>query len=168
MLPDALQKARDLLKDITPLRGDCGELCAAACCASREGEETGMLLFPGEEKVYRGQAGYTLTETDHGILLTCPGHCDRDHRPLACRMFPLVILLRPDGVKVATDEAAKSVCPLARQGKKALSEEFVRVVREAGRCLALDEGQAAHLRLLTAMQDELRNLRAQYGRKQHV
>ena len=86
-----------------------------------------------------------------------------------CRMFPLVMLLRPDGVKIATDAAAQSVCPLARQGKSALSQDFVAAVRQAANLLAQDDQQAAHLRRLTDMQDELKALRAQYrGRKEHV
>ena len=84
-------------------------------------------------------------------------------------MFPLVMLLRPDGVKIATDAAAQAVCPLARQGKSALSQDFVAAVRQAANLLAQDNQQAAHLRRLTDMQDELEALRAQYrGRKEHV
>ena len=145
MLPESLVAARKLLEEITPLQTDCGLVCGGACCQTHPGEETGMLLFPGEAEMYRA------------------------NRPLACRMFPLVMLLRPDGVKIATDAAAQSVCPLARQGKSALSQDFVAAVRQAANLLAQDDQQAAHLRRLTDMQDELKALRAQYrGRKEHV
>ena len=39
--------ARDLLRELTPLKTDCGRLCGGACCEGDE--ETGMLLFPGED-----------------------------------------------------------------------------------------------------------------------
>ncbi len=54
-MADALFAARSLLEEVTPLKSDCGRICGAACCASLEGEETGMLLFPGEEALYRGK-----------------------------------------------------------------------------------------------------------------
>ena len=43
------REARALLENLTPLRTDCGKVCGSACCKSLDAEETGMLLFPGEE-----------------------------------------------------------------------------------------------------------------------
>lgn len=169
MLPEKLAAARALLEDVTPLQMDCGAVCGGACCVSHPGDETGMLLFPGEEAAYQGDASYAVTDSPMGKLLTCSGQCDRRNRPLACRMFPLVMLLRDDGVKVATDAAARSVCPLARQGKNALSQEFVAAVRQAAQILAEDETQREHLRRLTSQQDEWKALQTQYGRRnEHV
>ncbi len=168
MLPETIVNARALLEDVTPLKTDCGLFCGGACCRSLPGETTGMLLFPGEEAYYDGRAGYAMTVTDHGMLLTCEGRCDRQDRPLSCRLFPLLPLLREDGVKVATDLRAKAVCPLSRQGKDALDPDFVAAVREAGRLLAEDERQRAFLARLTDTQDELRALRRQFGREGHV
>ena len=154
MLPESLVAARKLLEEITPLQTDCGLVCGGACCQTHPGEETGMLLFPGEAEMYRGEKGFTLEDSPHGTILVCEGRCSRANRPLACRMFPLVMLLRPDGVKIATDAA---------------SQDFVAAVRQAANLLAQDDQQAAHLRRLTDMQDELKALRAQYrGRKEHV
>ena len=48
MLPESLVAARKLLEVITPLQTDCGLVCGGACCQTHPGEETGMLLFPGE------------------------------------------------------------------------------------------------------------------------
>lgn len=168
MLPETLRKARELFDDLTPLRTDCGLACGGACCRSLPGEETGMLLFPGEEKYYAALPGYRLKATDYGTLLICAGRCERADRPLSCRLFPLLPLLREDGVKVATDLRAKAVCPLARQGKDALLAEFVSAVRQAGRILAEDEAQREFLARLTRQQDELKALRRQFGRDQHV
>lgn len=168
MLPEVLAQARALFDDLTPLHTDCGLTCGGACCRPLEGEITGMLLFPGEEAYYEGRPGYRMTVTDHGVLLTCAGSCDRADRPLSCRLFPLLPLLREDGVKVATDLRAKTVCPLARQGKDALLPEFVAAVRQAGRILAQDEAQRVFLAQLTRTQDELKALRKQFGRDAHV
>lgn len=168
MLPESVAKARALFDDLTPLRTDCGLTCGGACCQSLPGEETGMLLFPGEETYYEGRPGYRMTETAQGTLLTCAGRCDRADRPLSCRLFPLLPLMRPDGVKVATDLRARAVCPLARQGKDALLPEFVQAVRQAGQLLAADEGQQAFLARLTREQDELKALRKQFRRDAHV
>ena len=168
MLPEALKRARAILENVTPLKTDCGLTCGHICCHPIEGEMTGMLLFPGEEKYYEGREGYRMTETDQGPLLICSGRCNRTDRPLSCRLMPLIPLLRADGVKVATDHRAKTVCPLARQGKDALDPDFVAAVRAAGRILAEDEAQRAFLVKLTAQQDELKALRNQFRRGIHV
>ena len=35
---DALRRARAMLRDVTPLRSDCGLCCGHRCCASAEAE----------------------------------------------------------------------------------------------------------------------------------
>lgn len=167
-MPDRLQTARDLLDSLTPLRTDCGSICGCRCCSSAEGEETGMLLFPGEEAYYADLPGYRLLHTPQGTLLICSGRCNRADRPLSCRLFPLLPVVREDGVKVAMDLRAKSVCPLARQGKSALREDFVQAVRQVGNILCEDEEQRDFLLGLTRQQDELRALRRQFGGDSHV
>lgn len=162
-LPDVLQKAREMLQNLTPLYTDCGKLCQGLCCRPIEGENTGMLLFPGEEDYYASLPGYTVRAVPAGMLLTCAGTCRRDDRPLSCRLFPLVPVLRADGVKVAVDLRAKPVCPLARQGKSGLAPEFVEGVRAVGRLLAEDPEQRAFLARLTSEQDDLRALKKQFG-----
>ncbi len=168
MLPDVLLRARALLEDVTPLHADCGLTCGGACCRPLEGEMTGMLLFPGEEAYYEGREGYRMTATDQGMLLICSGRCERADRPLSCRLFPLIPLVREDGIKVATDLRAKTICPLSRQGKDALNPEFVAAVRQVGRILAEVDAQRAFLVKLTQQQDELKALRNQFRRGSHV
>ena len=160
---EQLKKARDLLENVTPLHSDCGLTCAHACCQSMEGDETGMLLFPGEDAYYSELPGYTVKDAELGKLLICSGRCERCDRPLSCRVFPLLPVIREDGVKVAVDLRARAVCQLARQGRAAMSQAFTDAVREAGRILAEDEGHRAFLVKLTAQQDELRALRRQFG-----
>ena len=168
MLPDVLLRARALLEDLTPLKTDCGLLCKGLCCRPLEGEMTGMLLFPGEEAYYEGREGYRMTATEPGPLVICSGRCDRADRPLSCRLMPLMPLIREDGIKVATDHRAKTVCPLARQGKDALDPDFVAAVRQVGRILAEADAQRAFLLKLTAQQDELKALRNHFRRGTHV
>lgn len=124
-----------------------------------------MLLFPGEDAYYRDRPGYEILATDTGPLLVCSGVCDRADRPLSCRLFPLLPVLREEGVKVAMDARARAVCPLAAQGVRGLSEAFVEAVRQAGQALSQDETQQTFLRRLTREQDELRALQKQFGGK---
>lgn len=163
-MDDVLWTAREKLKDVTPLKRDCGRVCGARCCKPLEGEETGMLLFPGEEEVYAGKPGWTLRDTAMGRMVVCPGRCDRPERPLACRLFPLLPVPGEDGgIRVWVDLRARVVCPLARQGIESMDPAFILAVREAGECLAADAEQAAFLRTLSAEQEELRQLQIQLG-----
>ncbi len=158
----ALTEARALFSGTTPLETDCGRLCGAACCRSLPGEETGMLLFPGEEALVRGFPGFRVIETAAGPALVCGGACDRETRPLSCRIFPLLPLLRPEGVKVAVDARARAVCPISRLS--ACREDFVEAVRRAGQLLCADPDQRAFLEELTRQHDELRALQKRFGR----
>ena len=157
-----LEDARKLLETVTPLNRDCGRVCGAACCASLEGEKTGMLLFPGEEELYRNRPGWEITETARGALLFCPGTCTREERPLACRLFPLIPLPEAERIRVKTDRRAWAVCPLARQGKSAMHPAFRKAVQRAGELLMQDPEQAEMLRSLRKEQDELEQLRKEW------
>ena len=160
-----LEEARTLLESVTPLRADCGRCCGAACCASLEGEETGMLLFPGEERLCGDQPGFSVrTLVDGRKLLVCAGRCDRAARPLACRLFPLLPVIRNGEVRVETDARAAAVCPLADGGPDALLPAFAEAVAAAGRTLYEDGTQRAFLLRLTEEQDELLRLRRRFGR----
>lgn len=160
---EAVEKARECLEKVTPLESDCGELCAARCCRSLEGEETGMLLFPGETEAYEGREGWKIRRTARGDMVVCPGRCDREDRPLSCRLFPLLPLIGDDGkIRVVTDLRARAVCPLARQGKSALDPAFVDAVREAGELLAQSEEQALFLDVLEQEQAEIAELLKQF------
>ena len=156
----AVSAAREKLKNVTPLKRDCGRVCGARCCRPLEGEETGMLLFPGEAEAYAGKAGFEVRKTARGDLLICSGTCDREDRPLSCRLFPLLPVIGDDGkVRAVTDLRAKAVCPLARQGKSAMDPAFADAVREAGEILAAEDEQAVFLEMLEEEQIELKELR---------
>lgn len=114
-----------LFDNVTPLKADCGGLCDAACC---RGDDAGMYLFPGEEKVYRllkpkwvkiEKSDFTYeykSQKKNVPILICPGTCDRYQRPLACRIFPLTPYVGKNGrLEIIIDPRAKSVCPLSHE-----------------------------------------------------
>ena len=159
----AVSAAREKLNKATPLKRDCGRVCGARCCRPLEGEETGMLLFPGEAEAYAGKPGWKIVNTARGDIVVCPGACDREERPLSCRLFPLLPVIGDDGtVRVITDLRAKAVCPLARQGKNAMAPDFIEAVREAGELLAEEDEQAVFLDTLAEEQEQLKELRKHF------
>lgn len=161
----AVSAAREKLKSVTPLKKDCGRVCGARCCRPLDGEETGMLLFPTEAEAYMGKEGWEIRKTARAELVICPGNCEREERPLSCRLFPLLPMIGNDGeISVVTDQRAKAVCPLARQGKSAMDPGFIDAVREAGELLAQSDDQAVFLDLLAEEQNELKELRKKFQR----
>lgn len=146
MRKTAIERARALLEEVTPLAEDCGQVCGGRCCKATA-ESVGMLLFPGEEALAEG-CGFTLHPAEGGTLLTCDGTCDRTTRPLACRMFPLFPFVEEDGrVRAVYDPRGWWLCPLVREcAHVLLQREFVRAVRRAGRVLMEDPACAAFLR----------------------
>lgn len=147
----ALLAARSRLDAVTPLRRDCGALCAAACCKPDETGRGGMLLHPGEEACYlQLPPGFAITPdaglVENGLLLTCEGVCARETRPLACRVFPLMFTRGQDGrYGVKLDPRAWPLCPLMPSGLNGLREDFVRAAWEAAAILAADDAQRAFL-----------------------
>lgn len=140
-----------LLGDLTPLPADCGAVCGAACCQGDDA--TGMLLFPGEAPPPFGR----VQEVGDRRLFVCDGHCDRTHRPLACRLFPLFPYVTETGrVQAVYDPAAFAVCPLVRLNANVrLQRDFVRVVRRVGRTLMRDPAGRAFLVARSRELDEL-------------
>ncbi len=152
-----LQRAYDLLSDITPLRDDCGLLCNGKCC--KGSSEDGMLLFPGEEKYFENDPSFVIKMSEHGKTLICNGVCDRKKRPIACRIFPLFAYVTKDEngykINVLKDIRALQYCPL--DGKD-LQPGFYRAVRLATRNLLRDEQSAQFLLHMTHKLTDLGNL----------
>ena len=128
-------RAREILTGLTPLTSDCGALCGAACCAADEDEQGGVFLFPGEAELI-GDVQWARIEPADALggclMLTCDGTCERDKRPLGCRIFPLTpVPLKSGGWGVRIDRRAHAMCPLAASGTKGLRPEFVDAVRAA-------------------------------------
>lgn len=157
----ALLAARSLLREVTPLKADCGRLCGAACCQADVGDESGMYLFPGEDALYPPDIGWARilrTRWQSGdfaaSLLVCDGHCPRDARPLACRIFPLIGRREGHGVRIHLDLRAWPVCPLMPHGIQGLSGDFVAAAHAA---FALLWAEPAHRAFIEAMEGLLRD-----------
>ena len=80
---DTLITARELLRDLTPLKTNCGRICGGACCEPdpEEEGENGMLLFPHEAELYKNEIeGFPFHLADDNTLyeggkrLICEGN----------------------------------------------------------------------------------------------
>lgn len=155
-LPDRILAARALLETVTPLAGDCGRRCGAACCQPDEEGKGGMLLLPGEEALYMPPPAWA-TVTDSGLylgdqplrFLTCEGTCERADRPLSCRIFPLTPLAVDGSLVIDLDVRAWPVCPLMPHGLQGLSRTFAAAVHAAMSLLWAEDAGRAYIELLT-------------------
>lgn len=130
--------AYGMIGEATPLRRNCGELCGAACC---QGQDAGMLLFPGEADLLSDIPDFRMYRIRYGgrrtWLLVCGDTCERARRPLACRIFPLAPYVGQDGAVTAVmDPRAQDMCPL--YDGEPLDGEFVAAVEKAFVMLAKD------------------------------
>ena len=127
------KKVNDILSFSTPLHKDCGKLCGKKCC--KGDEETGMLLFPFEKTTL-------AVKEENGVrVAVCSGTCNREERPLSCRIFPFFPYINAEGkIEVKRDLRGLSVCPLV-----AISDEvkwnrgFLFRVKRVGQLLKKDE-----------------------------
>ena len=144
MTSEHIRRAYAALGDLTPMLGDCGKLCGAACCLPDEDGQGGVHLFPGEAALIEGRDWARITPGAFAPVMTCDGTCERDLRPLGCRIFPLTpVRGKNGGWTVRLDARARAMCPLAFHGIRGLNPAFVRAVRDALRIIAEDgEGEA--------------------------
>lgn len=128
------KKIFKILGDLTPLKADCGLLCERACC---KGDlDTGMTLFPHEK------TNLSVTKTADGRnLAVCDGNCDRNNRPLACRIFPFFPTISDNGkIFVELDYRAEMLCPLVNHCEEvAFNKRFFRALKRVGKLLAKNE-----------------------------
>lgn len=129
-----------LLRKRTPLNFDCGKICDGKCC--KGDENTGMLLFPGEEKLV--DENIKIKELENGFkLAVCNGTCDRNKRPLACRIYPLFPYFTKEDekeiIKVIID--IRNDCPIAN-GEYEFRKDFIKAVRRVGKYLLLNDETA--------------------------
>ena len=137
----------------TPLHGDCGALCGAACCGTGVGE--GMLLFPGEAAAMGlAEEALATVALPGGVtarLYRCGGTCQRDVRPLSCRIFPLHMRVRGASARAVMHPWARPICPLvSRGGVAGLSRSFVAAVEDVARVLMAQEDTRVFLTALDA------------------
>ena len=147
--------------ETTPLLVDCGKLCNGACCESDDNEETGMYLFPGEEKLFYNNPDFKIIPSEfeydgkYANILICKGHCKRELRPLSCRIFPVIPYIKNNNTKLIFDPRAKSVCPLAELTDfSQLDREFIRKTENVIRLLMKFSETRIFLESLTDILDD--------------
>ena len=127
-------KIFEIMGDLTPLTVDCGVLCEAACCKGED--DLGMLLFPYEE------SNLPIRKTEFGgRLAVCNGNCNREDRPLACRIFPFFPTVDEKGkVFVEKDHRAGRLCPLLEHSEEIVfNPKFFKALKKVGKLLAKDK-----------------------------
>ena len=134
------KKCYKLFENCSPLKADCGLICDKRCCHGDE--NTGMLLFPGEE------TSLTVREINGRRLAVCGGICDRAERPLSCRIFPFFPVINEKGkIEVTPDYRGLAVCPLITHTDEVIFDRrFLRTVKKVGRLLLKDEKCAEFLK----------------------
>ena len=152
-----LEEALCCLKDVTPLKTDCGEYCGAACCKDNGEAGSCVQLLPGEDDdsvlawadVCLSKMPVTHSEVQ---AIYCKKPCKRDFRPFLCRIFPLTPYYsqRKQCWSVRMDRRAAAICPLHGWGKSGLSSEFVAAAERAVQLLATDSDYLKALKELEA------------------
>ena len=147
--------------DTTPLTVDCGKLCNGACCESSDEEETGMYLFPGEEVLFLDNPDFKIVDSEFEYngacakIVICKGTCERDLRPLSCRIFPLIPYMKNDGFDIIFDSRAKSLCPLCDLPDFShLDKKFIRKVKKVTKLLVKFKETRIFLESLTDILDD--------------
>lgn len=149
MLKKYYSEIYKLLDEVTPLSKDCGVLCDKACC-KEEDEPAGMFVFPFEEELlkdvdfgYIEESNCEYGEDKVAKIFYCTKPCNREQRPLGCRIFPLTPYRKNGKVTLVMNPAAKKMCPLARSlHPSQLEEEFeVNVMRAINRIRKLKDGE---------------------------
>ena len=157
MNPENLRRAYAILGDLTPMTTDCGLLCGAACCRTDEDGQGGVHLFPGERERLEDCDWGRIRPSGLAPMLVCDRPCERDRRPLGCRIFPLTPVRGRSGKwTVRLDARARAMCPLVSSGIGGLDPAFVRAARDALRAVAEDPEGDAFLEWWYNLEEEYR------------
>lgn len=145
-----IKKAYEFLECVTPVNYDCGKICNKKCCTGNDND--GMLLFPGEEELFRENDNFDIYYDDRyeGFAVRCKGFCVRNERPLSCRIFPYFIYFDEKNCRysVAPDIRALDYCPLLTE-KYAFDRRFVRALRIASAKLCENDEITDFIRKIT-------------------
>lgn len=148
-----IEKAREYLENVTPVKSDCGLMCGSLCCKKPDYDNNGntgmkgMWLFPGESELYINNKNFDIIHADGNEsypFLLCKYSCEngdfckRNERPLFCRLFPyfpLVSEIKRRGetryrIKLIIHPAAVTICPVINFKLK-ITSDFSRAVRKA-------------------------------------
>jgi Fe-S-cluster containining protein len=123
---------------------DCGRLCGAKCCSSEN--KRGIYLYPFEEvmfdqsepwlewKVHR-QKWYDLpTGISKLYFLTCKGSCERNKRPIQCRIYPFSFQMGADNNVELVENDFGHHCNIL-QGNCEINDKFLTNLRKAAELL---------------------------------
>lgn len=156
-----IEKAREIIGELTPMAFDCGSVCEKACCLPDEDGQGGVHLFPGEDALISSCAWCHVDFPDGSIapIAVCDKPCLREERPLACRIFPLTPVKNGGKWALRMDARARAMCPLTVSGVKAVDPAFARAVLKAVRLIASDPEGEAFLEKWQALEEQYRNFR---------
>ncbi|MBR3768568.1 MAG: hypothetical protein IKL10_10090 [Clostridia bacterium] len=133
-------KAYEYLESVTPYEFDCGKICDKKCCKGSNSD--GMLLLPGEEKLFEHKENFSVYFDDkyNSLAVRCNGNCNRNERPFSCRIFPYFIYFTRDNEKctVAPDIRAIDFCPIL-EDKSTVNRKFLRALRITGKLFSADD-----------------------------
>lgn len=151
-----------LLDRVSPIDGDCGKLCGAACCTcggdSQDEDgldyDLGIYLLPGEEKIFTQKEEWLKWSIEYAedydfpdswfgkiyfVRCKTPPICPRESRPLQCRFFPLAPHLNEKGelqMILCTSELPYT-CPLISE-KMELTPQFIKATKTVWKRLIKD------------------------------
>lgn len=137
---------------------DCGTLCGKACCLQNEKEEMGIYLFPGEHRFLMqfadasdwlewetqdpSELGFPSSWKEPVYFIKCSakGQCERNRRPLQCRMFPLKPVIGDNGVLelIWNDEELPYRCPIIEK-QMPVHDDFYKATYTVWKHLLMDE-----------------------------
>ena len=150
--PRVYKKIYRMLDEVSPVSFDCGEICGEACCHMAD-NDYGIFLLPGEERIQNPdhwlsfewvdatECVYPAFEDGKLAFVRCagPSNCDRKNRPIQCRTFPYLPVIKNDGSLVLSfnEMELDYCCPLAEQRVRP-NKNFIKRTLEAWRILIRD------------------------------
>lgn len=154
---NVINSCYSLLRNVTPLSFDCGKICNGKCC--KGDNKTGMVLFPGEEMLLDKDIN-VITDDEGFKIAVCGGVCNRNYRPLSCRIYPLFPVIKNENgreyIQVEIDPRAD--CPLCSEEYE-FKKNFIKAVKRVGKYLLLNEETADTYRKLSAEIEDINKLR---------
>jgi hypothetical protein len=121
-----------------------------------------MTLFPYERELVEGM-GFEIAQKQlegYGAvdILYCGGVCERNTRPLACRIFPLAPKIAGGELYVRMDPRARSVCPLSHKSILSFDKEFTNIIKKTLNMLCVDDKIFQYLKAVSDIADKYNNI----------
>ena len=120
-----------------------------------------MHLYPGEEIIFKGKQEFLnirkeVFNTMEISFAVCNSKCDRNFRPLSCRIYPLIPYLDHNNViSIIEDPRAKYTCPLLfNMDEIKMDKLFIRKVKKIFQLLAQDMEINAYINTLSNVLNE--------------